>query len=115
MIERFVTGPRMSEMAIHHGVAYLAGQVPEDTSADIVGQTEQVLQAIDDLLRLAPTDKYHILRAEIFLADMADFAGMNEAWDKWVAKDAAPARATVEAKLANPAWKIEIVITAAMP
>ncbi|MNV53287.1 Endoribonuclease L-PSP [compost metagenome] len=73
------------------------------------------MQAIDDLLRLAPTDKTNILRAEIFLADMADFAGMNEAWDKWVAKDATPARATVEAKLANPAWKIEIVITAAVP
>ena len=55
MIQRFDTGPRMSEMTIHNGVAYLAGQVPEDTSADIVGQTEQVLQAIDDLLRLATT------------------------------------------------------------
>ena len=65
MIERFDTGPRMSEMTVHHGVAYLAGQVPEDTSADIVGQTEQVLKAIDDLLRLAPTDKSHILRAEM--------------------------------------------------
>ncbi len=115
MIQRFDTGPRMSEMTIHHGVAYLAGQVPEDTSADIVGQTEQVLQAIDDLLRLAPTDKNNILRAEIFLADMADFPGMNEAWDKWVPQGATPARATVQAKLANPAWKIEIVITAAVP
>lgn len=115
MIQRFDTGPRMSEMTIHHGVAYLAGQVPEDTSADIVGQTQQVLQAIDDLLRLAPTDKSNILRAEIFIADMADFAGMNEAWDKWVPQGATPARATVQAKLANPAWKIEIVITAAVP
>ena len=113
MIERYDTGPRMSEMTVHHGVAYLAGQVPKDTSADIVGQTEQVLKAIDDLLRLAPTDKSHILRAEIFLADMADFAGMNQAWDKWVPEGATPARATVQAKLANPAWKIEIVVTAA--
>ena len=113
MIERFDTGPRMSEMTIHHGVAYLAGQVPEDTSADIVGQTEQVLKAIDDLLRLAPTDKHHILRAEIFLADMADFAGMNQAWDAWVAAGNAPPRATVQAALANPDWKIEVVVTAA--
>ena len=115
MIQRFDTGPRMSEMTIHNGVAYLAGQVPEDTGADIVGQTEQVLQAIDDLLKLAATDKTHILRAEIFLADMADFAGMNEAWDKWVAEGATPARATVQAKLASANWKVEIVVTAALP
>lgn len=115
MIQRFDTGPRMSEMTIHNGVAYLAGQVPEDTSAGIVGQTEQVLDAIDALLKLAVTDKTNILRAEIFLADMADFAGMNEAWDKWVPQDAAPARATVQARLARPEWKIEIVITAAVP
>jgi len=115
MIQRFDTGPRMSEMTIHNGVAYLAGQVPEDTGADIVGQTGQVLQAIDDLLKLAATDKTHILRAEIFLADMADFAGMNEAWDKWVAEGATPARATVQAKLASANWKVEIVVTAALP
>lgn len=115
MIQRFDTGPRMSEMTIHNGVAYLAGQVSEDTSADIVGQTEQVLKAIDDLLKRAVTDKTHILRAEIFLADMADFAGMNEAWGKWVPQGATPARATVQAKLAKADWKVEIVITAAVP
>ncbi|HTI81548.1 MAG TPA: RidA family protein, partial [Acetobacteraceae bacterium] len=79
------------------------------------GQTGQVLQAIDDLLKLAATDKTHILRAEIFLADMADFAGMNEAWDKWIAEGATPARATVQAKLARANCKIEIVVTAAVP
>lgn len=115
MIQRFDTGPRMSEMTIHNGVAYLAGQIPEDTSADIVGQTGQVLHAIDELLKLALTDKTHILRAEIFLADMADFAGMNKAWDQWVPQGATPARATVQAKLAQPDWKIEIVVTAAVP
>jgi enamine deaminase RidA (YjgF/YER057c/UK114 family) len=114
MIQRFDTGPRMSEMTIHNGVAYLAGQVAEDTSADIVGQTKQVLHAIDDLLKLAMTDKTNILRAEIFLADMADFAGMNEAWDQWIPQGATPARATVQAKLARPNWKIEIVVTAAV-
>jgi len=66
-------------------------------------------------LKLAMTDKTNILRAEIFLADMADFAGMNEAWDKWVPQGATPARATVQAKLARPNWKIEIVVTAAVP
>ncbi len=115
MIQRFDTGHRMSEMTIHNGVAYLAGQVPEDTSADIVGQTRQVLHAIDDLLALAATDKTNILRTEIFLADMADFTGMNEAWDNWVPQGATPARATVQAKLAKSDWKIEIVVTAAVP
>ncbi|MEO5961941.1 MAG: RidA family protein [Thermomonas sp.] len=114
MIQRFDCGPRMSEMTIHNGVAYLAGQIPEDTSVGIVGQTEQVLKAIDDLLKLAAIDKTNILRAEIFLADMADFDGMNEAWDKWVAHGATPARATVQARLANSEWKIEIVVTAAV-
>lgn len=114
MIQRFDTGPRMSEMTVHNGVAYLAGQVAEDPGADIVGQTTQVLQAIDDLLKRAATDKTRILRAEIFLSDMADFAGMNEAWGAWVPQGATPARATVQATLANPGWKVEIVITAAV-
>lgn len=115
MIQRFDTGPRMSEMTIHNGVAYLAGQIAEDATADIVGQTEQVLAEIDKLLRQAVSDKSNILRAEIFLADMADFGGMNEAWEKWVPQGATPARATVQAQLANPQWKVEIVITAAVP
>lgn len=114
MIQRFDTGPRMSEMTVHNGVAYLAGQVAADPSADIVGQTTQVLHAIDVLLQRAATDKTRILRAEIYLADMADFAGMNEAWASWVPPGATPARATVKATLARPEWKIEIVITAAV-
>ena len=114
MIQRFDTGPRMSEMSVYNGVAYLAGQVAEDASADIVGQTKQVLQAIDDLLKRANSDKTHILRAGIFLADIADFAGMNEAGGEWVAQGATPARATVQASLANAGWKVEIVITAAV-
>lgn len=114
MIERFDCGPRMSEMTVHNGVAYLAGQIAEDTSADIVGQTAQVLAEIDALLARAGSDKTRILRAEIFLADMADFDGMNTAWAAWVPAGHTPARATVEARLANPGWKVEIVVTAAV-
>lgn len=113
MIQRFDVGPRMSELAVHNGVAYLAGQVPEDTSLDIVGQTGQVLEAIDALLAQAGTDKTRILRAQIYLADIADFAGMNQAWDAWVAAGHTPPRATVQAPLADPGWKVEIVVTAA--
>lgn len=115
MIQRFHTGPRMSKIVIHNGVAYLSGQVPQDPGADIAGQTAQVLQSIDDLLQTAGTDKSRILRADIFLADMADFGAMNTVWEKWVAQDAAPARATVQARLARPELKIEIVIIVAMP
>ena len=114
MIQRIDAGKRMSEASIHGGIVYLAGQVPEDTSADIEGQTQQVLAAIDDLLARAGSDKTRILRAQIFLADIADFAGMNRAWDAWVVPGNGPARATVEARLANPAWKVEIVVTAAV-
>ncbi|MBB5877976.1 RidA family protein [Xanthomonas sp. 3498] len=113
MIQRFDTGPRMSEMTVHNGVAYLAGQIAEDTSADIAGQTREVLAAIDRLLGLAATDKSRILRAEIYMTDLAEFAEMNKVWEEWVSRGNTPARATVQAKLADPAWKIEIVITAA--
>ncbi|WP_372013612.1 RidA family protein [Pseudoxanthomonas sp. 10H] len=114
MIQRFDVGPRMSELAVHNGVAYLAGQVPEDASQDITGQTRQVLEAIDALLAQAGTDKTRILRAQIFLADIADFPGMNQAWDAWVAAGHTPPRATVQAPLAKPEWKVEIVVTAAV-
>ena len=113
-VKRFHVGDRMSVVSIHRGTVYLAGQVPRDGSQDIRGQTTQVLAAIDRLLHEAGTDKAHILRAEIFLANIADFDAMNEVWDDWVAPGDAPTRATVQAILARPEWKIEIVITAAL-
>jgi enamine deaminase RidA (YjgF/YER057c/UK114 family) len=113
-IERFDVGARMSEMAVYNGVVYLAGQVPEDASQDVTGQTAQVLAAIDALLARAGSDKTKILRAQIFIADLADFSGMNAAWDAWVVPGHTPPRATVEAKLARPEWKVEIVVTAAV-
>ena len=114
MIQRFDVGPRMSELAVYNGVAYLAGQVPEDTSLDIVGQTGQVLEAIDALLAQAGTDKSKILMATIWLADIADFEAMNAVWDAWVPAGHTPPRATVQAQLANPAYKIEVVVVAAV-
>ncbi|MEJ6001954.1 RidA family protein [Paucibacter soli] len=114
MIERFEVGARMSEMAVHNGVVYLAGQVASDASLDITGQTADVLAQIDRLLKLAGSDKTKILRAQIYIADVAEFAGMNKAWDAWVAAGHTPPRATVEAKLAKPEWKVEIVVTAAV-
>ncbi len=114
MIQRFEVGPRLSEMAVHNGVAYLAGQVAEDEGQDIRGQTRQVLAAIDALLAQAGTDKSKVLRAEIYLKDITDFTGMNQVWDEWVAPGHAPPRATVQARLADAEWRVEIVITAAV-
>ncbi len=114
MIQRFDVGTRMSEMAVHNGVAYLAGQVPDDATADIGGQTRQVLAAVDALLARAGSDKSRILRVQIYLADLADFAAMNAVWEDWVAAGHAPPRATVQAALARPQWKIEVVVTAAV-
>jgi enamine deaminase RidA (YjgF/YER057c/UK114 family) len=113
-LQRFDVGARMSEMAVHQGVVYLAGQVANDAAADITAQTVQVLAAVDALLARAGTDKTRILRAQIYLADMADFAAMNAVWDEWVPPGHAPPRATVQAALAHPQWRIEVVVTAAM-
>ncbi len=114
MIQHIEPGPRMSEAVVHDGIVFLAGQVAEDCTTDITTQTRQVLAEIDRLLAQAGSDKSKILRAQIFLASIGEFAGMNSAWDEWVDKAAPPSRATVEAKLANPNWKVEIVITAAI-
>ena len=113
-LRRFHVGDRMSEMTIHNGTVYLAGQIAEDGSQDIRGQTAQVLASIDKLLTEAGTDKAHILRCQIFIKDLADFAAMNEVWEDWVAPGDAPPRATVQANLASPEWKIEMVVTAAL-
>lgn len=114
MVQRFDVGTRLSEMAVHNGVAYLAGQVPADGSLDIAGQTQQVLAAIDALLARAGTDKRKLLRVEIFLKDLADFAGMNAVWERWLPAGHAPPRATVKAEMAKPEWRVEMVVTAAI-
>jgi enamine deaminase RidA (YjgF/YER057c/UK114 family) len=102
----------MSQAVVANGIVYLAGQVAGDTNADVAGQTRQVLAEIDRLLALAGSDKRHILSANVYLADIGTFAEMNSAWDAWVAPDAKPARATLEAKLAAPAYRVEIQVTA---
>ncbi|SEA28083.1 RidA family protein [Paraburkholderia sartisoli] len=110
---RHHVGPRLSETAVHNGTVYLAGQIAEDTNQDIAGQTREVLGHIDRLLAEVNSDKSHLLSVQIYISDMAHFAGMNAVWDTWVAADATPPRATVEAKLANPACLIEVVVVAA--
>ncbi|MGJ7507234.1 RidA family protein [Variovorax sp. GT1P44] len=112
-IQRFHVGPRLSETAVHNGTIYLAGQVPDDTTQDIRGQTAQVLAMVDRLLAEVGSDKSRILMTQIFLANISEIVAMNEVWDAWIPAGNTPPRATVQAAMANPAYKIEIVVTAA--
>ncbi len=112
-IQRLHVGKRLSETAVHNGTVYLAGQIAEDTAQDIAGQTREVLGHVDRLLAEVGSDKSRILSAQIYIASMADFPGMNAVWDEWVVPGHTPPRATVEAKLANPACLVEVVIVAA--
>ncbi|MBO9513782.1 MAG: RidA family protein [Variovorax sp.] len=113
-LQRFHVGPRLSEMAVHNGTVYLAGQVADDTTQDIRGQTAQVLAMVDRLLAEAGSDKTRILMTQIFLADIHEIGTMNEVWDAWIAAGHTPPRATVQAAMADPGYRIEIVVTAAV-
>ncbi len=112
MITRIEPGKRMSQAVVANGFVFLAGQVADDTSGGVEEQTLQVLAAIDRLLAAAGSGKDKILSANVYLADIANFAAMNSVWDTWVHPEAKPARATVEAKLATPEYKVEIQIIA---
>ncbi len=113
-LTRIGVGPRLSEAAVFGDTVYLAGQVAEQTvDLDIVAQTTEVLALIDSLLAQTGSNKSRILMCQIFIADLKDFDRMNQVWDKWVISGHTPPRATVEAKLANPKHRIEIVVTAA--
>ncbi len=112
-IKRFETGPRMSQLVTHNGVAYLAGQVG-NPGESVTAQTRTILENIEKLLATAGTDKTRILSAQIWMADMTDFAEMNAVWDAWVPAGHAPARATGESALATPDYKVEIIVTAAI-
>ncbi|TDR32044.1 enamine deaminase RidA (YjgF/YER057c/UK114 family) [Hydromonas duriensis] len=117
MISRHNVEDRYSDMAVYNGVAYLAGQVASDMTQNVTEQTREVLGMIDALLSAAGTDKSRILMAQIYLSNMRDYVGMNEAWDAWVKdiKGNAPPRATVQSPLANSQYLVEIVVTAAVP
>jgi enamine deaminase RidA (YjgF/YER057c/UK114 family) len=111
-IKRLEPGARMSQAVIANGFVFLAGQVAPDPSGNVVSQTRQVLGEIDRLLAAAGTSKERILTATIYLADVASFGEMNKAWEAWVPADAKPARATVEAKMVAPEYRVEIQVTA---
>ena len=112
-IERIDPATRYSEAVIVNGLIFCSGMVPATQNADIRAQTADVLAQIDALLARCGSDKSRLVDATIYLTDLADYAGMNDVWDAWLAPGCAPARATVEAKLARLEWKVEIKIVAA--
>jgi len=113
-VERHETGPRMSQIVIHGDTVYLAGVVGRNTAGkSVTEQTKDILATIDGYLAKAGTDKSKLLSANIWIADMATFNEMNAVWDAWVSPGNTPARATVEAKLAAPGYKVEIMVVAA--
>ena len=111
-IRRVEPGARMSQAVVANGFVFLAGQVAPDPTADMEGQTRQVLGEIDRLLAVAGTSKNRLLSATIYLADVASFAQMNRVWEAWIAPDGKPARATVEAKMVAPEYRVEIQVVA---
>lgn len=113
-IQRIQPGPRMSGAVVHGNTVYLAGQVAQQAAGkSVTEQTREILQTIDRLLAEAGSDKSRLLMANIWLTDIGTFQEMNAVWDAWVSPGKAPARATVEAKLASPQYTVEIAVIAA--
>jgi enamine deaminase RidA (YjgF/YER057c/UK114 family) len=112
-INRHNPGPRMCQAVVLVKTVYLAGQVSGDSDT-MKGQTEQVLKKIDDLLAKAGSSKSKLLAATIYVTDMRNFNDMNAVWDAWVDPQNTPARATVQAALANPKYLVEISVVAAV-
>lgn len=111
-IKRIGVGARMSEAVCYNGIAWLAGQVGE--GATVGEQMKDCLAQVDRILAEVGSDKTRILSAQIWLADISTFAEMNAVWDAWVPQGHTPARATGEAKLAAPKYKVEVIVTAAL-
>ncbi len=112
-IKRVKPEARYSDVVIHNHTLYYTG-VPENLDANAFEQTANTLAQIDQILVEQGSDKTRILDATIILADGNDFQAMNQAWDSWVPAGAAPVRCTIQAKLMNPRYKVEIKIIAAI-
>ena len=111
-IERHGTTRRYSDVVAHGDTVYLV-EVAQSLEADITTQTREVLASVEALLLKAGSDKTRLLQVTLYLPDMADYAAMNEVWDAWVPEGTAPARACIQAGLANPGYRIEAVVIAA--
>ncbi len=114
-LKRLNPGPRMSQAVCIGDIAFLAGQVPNDLEADITEQSRQVLAKMDAVVAELGADKSDIASVQVWLADMADFQGMNAVWDEWVDPDAPPARATGGVALARAGMRVEMIAVVALP
>ena len=112
-ITRIEPGRRFAEAAVHGDTVYLAGHTSSDPEAGVYEQTRDILAQVDSHLAAAGTDKSKLLMVNVWLVDIGTFDEMNRAWDEWLDRDNMPARATVEARLASPAYKVEIAAIAA--
>jgi enamine deaminase RidA (YjgF/YER057c/UK114 family) len=113
-IKRIEPGKRFSAAVVHGDTVYVAGTVASDPSADVKGQTEQILKRIDQVLAAAGSHKSKVLSANVYMTDITKWDEMNKAWDAWVDPNNMPVRATVEARLARPQYQVEIMMIAAL-
>ncbi|MCI0670070.1 MAG: RidA family protein [Myxococcaceae bacterium] len=113
-IQRYDIGRRFASAVVHNCTVYLAGEVAEDTTQDVRGQTAQVLRQIDAQLKAVGSDKTKLLSVQVFLSDIRFFDAMNEAWEAWLDREHAPVRATIEARLATPGYLVEMMAIAAL-
>lgn len=114
-LQRLHPGPRMSEAVQIGDIVFLAGQIPDDLTGDITAQTREVLANLDAVMAELGGSKADIASVQVWLVDMADFAGMNAVWDAWVDPAAPPARATCGVALARPGMRVEMVAVARAP
>ena len=112
-IQRHGTTRRYSDSVVHNSTVYLV-EVPSNLDDDITAQTSNLLSSIENLLAQAGSDKTRLLMVTIYLADMADYDAMNAVWDDWLPMGSAPTRACVQARLANPKFRVEMALTRAV-
>ncbi|XZG69169.1 RidA family protein [Chitinibacteraceae bacterium HSL-7] len=113
-VQRYQVGPRLSEIVVHNNTVYLSGQVAFNVDGTTATQTTETLMRIDQLLDSVGSSRHKLLSVTIYLADISDYDAMNDVWTEWVAPGSTPARTTVEAKLADPRYKVEISVVAAL-
>jgi 2-iminobutanoate/2-iminopropanoate deaminase len=95
------------------GMLFCSGQIPIDpetgefVSNDIGEQTDQVLKNLRAVLQAGGMDLRNVVKTTVFLADMSDFAVMNEVYGRYF-DDNKPARATVQAARLPRDAKVEI-------
>lgn len=113
-IQRFNTNPRMSQLVVANGFAFVSGQVPDNAGASITQQTEEVLAKVDAQLKAQGIAREQIVSANVWLSSPDHFGAFNAVWDQWIPSGHAPARACVQALLMLPGLDVEVAVVAAV-